>query len=216
MLITILILATCASNPAKKESRTGMNSRETALLNEYSEERKEKYADYIVDIGKYTTNGAEYQKKYYKYLVGIAGDIIENRKLGIVRGSIGFYYDKKSQEKGRLFLGLDIDTGRYSENDYSEAALKLLKEFTAGIIETINACNTIFDEKEIIGMVIGFRWKSGKGEDQVNIWINEADVIRFEKKVLTFDELIQRSTITDTSGKIIIFQLLTGAPNRYS
>jgi hypothetical protein len=37
----------------------------------------------------------------------------------------------------------------------------------------------------------------------VTMWIDKKDVLRFEKKELTFNEIIQRNIVTNTEGKVI-------------
>ncbi len=206
-ILTILFFSTCGSKSVKTGSGKPDKKREEKILKQYSKEQDNKYKDLIVDIKKYTTNGALYQEKYYKLLIGVAVDIVDNKKLKIVRGSIGFYFDRKSQQKDKLYLGLDVDTGITDDNPYGRVAVELLKKNIREISDTVNSCRSIFEEKEIVGMVIGFKWRSYSRAEQVNIWINEDDIIRFEKRNLTIDELIQKSTITDTYGKIIKLQL---------
>lgn len=206
-VITILFLSTCGSKSIKTVSNKPDKKREDNILKQYSKEQDQKYKDLIVDIKKYTTTGAVYQEKYYKLLIGVAVDIVDNKKLAIVKGSIGFYYDRKSEHKNKLYLGLDIDTGIVDDNPYGRVALELLRKNIREISGTVNSCRSIFNEKEIVGMVIGFRWKSYSRAEQVNIWINEDDIIRFENHTLTLDELIQKSAITNTYGKIIRIQL---------
>ncbi len=58
-------------------------------------------------------------------------------------------------------------------------------------------------EKEVVGSVIGIRWEREKTTEIVTIWITKSDVIRYEMKELTFDEIIQRNFVTNTEGKII-------------
>ncbi len=205
-IFTILFFSTCGSKSVKPGNGKPDREREDKILKQYSKEQDKKYKDLIVDIGKYTTNGAVFQEKYYKLLIGVAVDIVDNKKLRIVKGSIGFYYDRKSEQKNRLYLGLDIDTGLTDDNSYGRVAVELLKKNIRDISDTVNSCRSIFEEKEIVGMVIGFKWKSYTREEQVNIWINEADILRFEKRNLTFEELIQKSTITNTRGNIIKLQ----------
>jgi hypothetical protein len=206
-ILTILFLSTCGSKSIKTGSGTTDKKREDKILKQYSKEQDNKYKNLIVDIKKYTTNGAVYQEKYYKLLIGVAVDIVDNKKLEIVRGSIGFYYDRKSQHRNRLYLGLDIDTGITDDNAYGRVAVELLKKYIREISDTVNSCRSIFEEEEIVGMVIGFKWRSYTRAEQVNIWINEDDIIRFEKRNLTLDGLIQKSTITNTYGNIIRLQL---------
>lgn len=200
LLISMFPLFTCASNTIRQE-------RENVILKNYTEEKKGKYSDILVNPEKYTTEGLKYQDKYYKYLIGIAGEITENKKLVIAKNSIGFYFDKRSGNKNNLFLGLDIETGSNFSEEYQTAAVKLLKKNLKAVLETLNSCKTIFDEEIVVGMVIGWKWKNGGDQEYMNIWIGKKDVLRFEEHSLTLDELIQRSFITNTSGKIIRLQL---------
>lgn len=177
--------------------------REGEILKRYSEENKDKYGDLLVDITKYTTNGAQYHEKYRKLLIGLAGEIIEVRKYAIVPGSIGFYFDKKMPEKTDLYLGLDIDAGNNLSETYSGVATYLIKQNLREIIETVRLCVSIFSEKEVIGMVVGWRWTSGSKQEQVNIWMSKEDLIKYEEKKLTFEELVIRSVITNTEGLFI-------------
>lgn len=196
LIISMFPLFTCASNSIRQE-------RENVILNNFTEEKKAKYSDILVSPEKYTTEGLKYQDKYYKYLIGIAGDISENKKLAIARNSIGFYFDKRSGNKKNLFLGLDIETGSNFSEDYQTVAVKLLKKNLKSVLETLNSCKTIFDEEIVVGMVIGWKWKNSGDQEYMNVWIGKKDVLKFEENSLTLDELIQRSFITNTSGKII-------------
>ncbi len=105
----LLWLSMCASSPAERDS-SGTETHEQVILKHNTEEKKDRYAIYMVNMGNYTTKGGEYHQKYQPYLVGIAGEIIEKYKMTIVPGTVGFYYDKKSNDRSRLFLGLDINT----------------------------------------------------------------------------------------------------------
>jgi len=203
----ILFLSTCGSTSVQHES---MIKREKRILSQYSELKKEKYSGLLVSLDSYTTNGYKYQKKYYKYLIGLAGDITENQKMTIDTGSLGFYYDNKSKDnegRNKFYLGLDIQTGKEFKKNYSESAFSLLKNNIRKIINTVNSCRSIFEESEVVGMVIGFKWKAYGHSHLMNIWITENDVFLFENNKLTFNEVLQRSIITNTSGKIIRLQL---------
>ncbi|TFH39827.1 MAG: hypothetical protein E4G96_08670, partial [Chrysiogenales bacterium] len=80
--LALLIFATC-----------GLTSeREQAILGYSTDRHMEKYADLLVEEERYTTVGLQYQKKYLRHLIGIAGHIIENMRLTIEKNSIGFYY----------------------------------------------------------------------------------------------------------------------------
>ncbi len=196
ILISMFPLFTCASTTIRQE-------RENVILKNFTEEKKVKYSEILVNPEKYTTEGLKYQDKYYKYLIGIAGEITETKKLAIAKGSIGFYFDKRSGNKNNLFLGLDIETGLNFSEEYQVSAVKILKKNLKLVLETLNSCKTIFEEDIVVGMVIGWKWKNGGDQEYMNVWIGKKDVLRFEEGSLTLDELIQRSFITNTTGKII-------------
>ncbi len=194
----ILVTDNCAAVDTKKEG---------VILKKYSDESQNRYSDLLVDISRYTSNGALYHEKYQKLLIGLAAEIIEGKNLAIVPGTMGFYFDKKSSERNNLFLGLDIDAGTNPGEGYNATASSLIKHDLRDLIAIVHSCVSIFSEKEIIGMVIGWRWGAAENQNQVNIWMDKSDLIRFEEKKLTFDELVQRSVITNTAGKIIRVQL---------
>ena len=193
-IVITLSLQSCGAIQTRKEKE---------IASHYSEQKAELYADRLVDIRDYQTNGAIYQEKYYKLLIGLAVEIIENRKIDIALRSLGFYFDMKSDERSKLFLGFDIESGTLTAPDYAEAAIKLVRQDLREILNTIHSCASIFNEKEIVGMVIGWKWHRGGTREQLNIWIPHHEVTRFINMRLTFTELIQLSIVTDTEGKII-------------
>jgi len=221
MLFLVIFLVECANTAVKKNETTEKRSlerykknlniskdenREDEILNTYNKDRKDKYSEFLVDIDKYTTKGALYQKKYNKHLIGIATDIIENKKMYIEKGTIGFYYEKKSGNRDRLYLGIDIDTKKKYSEKYGYVARYILRNSLAEVLETVHSCRSIFLEDKIYGMVIGFKWRGPRWSDVASIWITKEDVLGLENKTITFDELLQKSTITNTRGKIIVLQ----------
>jgi hypothetical protein len=201
-----VLLSTCASSPIKnnvnvEEKRV---EREKAILEGYSDEKGDKYASLLVNPERYTTNGAQYQKKYYRHIIGIATDIIENKKMTIETGSMGFYYDRKSADRDKLYLGLDLVMGDMANRDYAQVAQGLIDTNLKLIMETMNSCKTLFLEDQIVGMVIGFKWTVTGEARQINVWMLEDEVVRYENSRITFDELVQRSTLTNTEGKVIM------------
>lgn len=191
-LICIIILTTCASK----------HSREEHILDNSGEDSN--YQSYLADESEYTTDGIRYHKKYYKHLIGLATVFTEEKKLDIVKKSIGFYYDKKRDNKNELYLGLDlIVVNEYPYTSYNEAAVTFLRRYLCDVIYTVYSCRTVFEEDEIIGIVVGFKWERDNKNESVNIWIYKKDVLLFEEKRLTFEELIYRNFITNSEGKII-------------
>jgi hypothetical protein len=193
ILLTALFFATCGLT----------TEREQKILDLYTDQNKDKYAGLLVDVQNYTTAGAEYHKKFYKYLIGIAGDIVEKKKLSIEKGSIGFYYDKKSGDRNKLYLGLDVNTQGYYDQPYENVAVNLIRKNLKDLVQTINSCRSIFSENEIVGMVLGWKWNTKAAREHVSVWIYKDDFIRYEDGMITFDELVHRSTVTNTIGRVI-------------
>jgi hypothetical protein len=191
--IAVLMVTTCGLT----------TEREQKILEYYTETNKGRYADLLVDVSGYTTSGGEFHQKYYKYLIGIAGDIVEKKKLAVEKGTIGFYFDKKSGDREKLYLGVDINTQANYEQSYDTVAVTLIRRNLKDVVQTINSCRSIFGESSIIGMVIGWKWNSGATREHVSVWIVKGDFIRYEDGMITFDELVQRSTITNSAGRVI-------------
>jgi hypothetical protein len=166
-----------------------------------------KYSDLLVDIKSYSTNGSYYQKKYEKQLLAMAGEIIEGQDLEVAKESIGFYYDKRSARTDRLFFGVDINTVRESSLDYGRFSVKLIKENVSGIVDLMYKYKTILSENEIVGIVIGFKWLENGSPQQVNIWMKKDDLQLFYEGKITLNEMYQRSTMTNTIGKIILLPI---------
>ncbi len=219
LLLIVLFLANCGTTAVTKNKSTEERStkrykdsanvskslnREEEILESYTKERKEKYSELLVNINKYTTRGNIYQKKFNRHLIGIATDITEKKKMIVEKGSIGFYFEKKSGNKDRLYLGIDINTGKKFKNKYGYVARHILKNNLVAVLETVHACRSIFFEDQIFGMVLGFKWTGPRWSEVVSIWITKEDVLGFESSRVTFEELLQKSTITDTRGKVIV------------
>jgi len=208
--IICCLIVTCnhqIKDPDGHSNNKISSEREKKVLAKYTAKNEEKYANLLVPLKRYTTRGIIYHKKYYRYLIAIAGDIIEDKKMKIVPRSIGFYFDKKSKIKNELYLGLDIDTNATYGQSYNEVAKHILKENIRKIMDTVNSCETIFKENEVVGMVVGFSWKSTILDYQCTIWIPEDIVNLFEKRKITIEELIHRSTVTNSIGKVIILRM---------
>jgi hypothetical protein len=55
--------------------------------------------------------------------------------------------------------------------------------------------------------VIGWIWSSGNGTEHLSVWIATEDLMRYEEGLITLNELVQRSNITNTAGRVIRIQL---------
>lgn len=166
-----------------------------------------KYEDYLVDINSYSTNGGYYQNKYKKEIISIAKDISEKQDIDISKGSMGFYFDKKSKRTDRLFFGFDIVVNKENNLEYSRFSVKLIKENVADIIDEIYKYKFVPSENEVVGVVIGFRWNDAGTNQQVNIWIKKEDISLFLEERLTANEMFQRGTITNSAGRVILLPL---------
>jgi hypothetical protein len=208
--ILLINAAACATGQAVDDSVRGDIKplfSENSSTNIVKNIDTKKYADLLVDIRSYSTNGGYYQNKHEKLLLSMAGEIIEGQDLEISKGSIGFYYDKKSARTDRLFLGVDINIEKEESFDYGRFSVKLIKENVSGIVDLMFKYKAIFSEEEIFGIVIGFKWFENGSGQQVNIWIKKDDLRLFYESKITLNEMYQRSTITNTFGKIILLPI---------
>ena len=194
--IVAFFLSTCGTT-------AGDSIREESILKHATEDKRQKYADLLVNPAQYTTKGGDYQKTYHRHLIGVAGEITEKRGLVIVPGTVGFYYDKKSNDKSRLYFGLDVLSSKSYPVNLTTEALRQLRRDVSIIIRTLNSCKSVLNEKEVVGMVIGWKWHRDAGDDFISLWIDKNDVNKYEQKELTLEEVIQRGVITNSVGKVI-------------
>jgi len=188
-------------------TQCGTTSERGKSILDFSRSEAGRYRHLLIDPGQYTTNGALYHERYQNHLIGIARSLSSEYKFTILNNSIGFYFDKKLNQRDRLYLGLDmevpLDETAHAGSSYQHIAVTALETYLKDVLAVINSCTSIFGESEIIGMVVGFHWKIREQRHSITIWIDERDVVRYENKQLTMKELISRSYITNTEGKLI-------------
>jgi len=202
LLFVLVNAASCASGRVNEKSSKKNDGVKAVKIGDGN-----RYGELLVDIKSYSTNGGYYQKKYEKLLISMAKEIVEGQDLEITRESIGFYYDKTSARRDRLFFGLDINTVRESSLDYGRFSVKLIKENVSEIVDSMYKYNSILEEIEVVGIVIGFKWTENNNAKQVNIWMKKEDLQLFYERKITLNEMYQRSTITDSAGKIILLPI---------
>ena len=206
IVISGSMFLTCAS-----AQQTGGNGGTTEKydVSQYANEDSV-YSMYLVPVDSYTTNGAVYHKKYIKYLYGIAKIFRDEKKAFVGDKSIGFYYDKKENRKDKLFLGVDLlipGSSVVKEDDYEKNARKIIGRNLRETMNVLSSCTEVLKEEEIRGVVVGLIWdRSGKRE-MVNIWIGKSDMDLYYGNGLTLNELVIRSTVTNTDGRIIRMSL---------
>ena len=178
------------------------------LSKRYYKRIEEKYQPYLVDSEKYTSQiGKEIHLKYYKHLLGIAEDLANNKNLKIKEGSLGFYYDKNLPEQKKLFFGIDVVVDKVTESDFSDACLLIFKKNIYKIADTIKKNNFFENDKDISGFVLSFEWDKNDPQQKFIIWINKKDLFKFLAKKIIFNEIIERSALTDAKGKIITLKI---------
>lgn len=160
---------------------------------------------YFVDIHKYSTDGGKFQKKYIVSLREILRSLLE-KNLVVEDKSTGFYYEKKTGNRSRLYAGTDILLPEPAGKNYAARARAAIWKNLRTVTAVFAAHNECFSEQKITGMVIGFKWQSAGSSEQINVWILETDVKSFMDDRMTFDELVQKSTLTSASGRILVFR----------
>lgn len=164
-----------------------------------------KKPNFFIDPDKYTTDGVIYQQRYKRNLQGIINTLLKSDMV-IKEQSVGFYFDKKSNNPQRLYVGLDLIVNDIAGADYGLRAKTALDKNLRYVMEAIHSQREFFKEEQIVGFVIGFVWTNANVNEQINIWIQSADAERYKNNELTYDETIQRSYLTNSQGRIIILK----------
>ncbi len=160
---------------------------------------------YFVDINKYSTEGGKFQKKYMSSLKETVRSLLD-KNFSVEEKSTGFYYEKKTGNRNMLYAGTDILLPEPAGKNYAARARSAVWKNLRTVVNIFAANDECFAEQKIKGMVIGFKWQSGSSPEQINVWILETDLKSFMDDRMTFDELVQKSTLTSASGRIVVFR----------
>jgi hypothetical protein len=139
-------------------------------------------------------------------LYGIAKIFRDEKKVFVGEKSIGFYYDKKENRKDKLFLGVDLimpDSSVTLDADYEKNARTIISKNLREMMNVLSSCTEVLKENEVKGVVVGLIWNRGGRKELVNIWISKSDMDLYYGNGLTLNELVIRSTVTNTDGHII-------------
>jgi len=204
VIILLAVFSSCASGSGQATASDDKPSSDTSIV---STELKNRYSAYLVDISSYSTNGAYYQKKYEYFILSVVAALTEKQEFDIYKKSAGFYFDKRSNRTDRLYFGFDVEVVKDSSLDYGRFSTLIIKENVETVIDEVFRYERMLDEKEIAGLVIGFKWKEGRINQQVNIWIRKEDMVLARQAKITINEMYQRSTITNSEGKIILLPI---------
>lgn len=215
LLMTFAILTTCASVTDSRKSETDKKiiiaePEETdgdkySTFN-YSSTKTDEYDPYLVKLDDYTTNGKTYHERHYSYLLGLSEILTEKYGYHLKNNSVGFYYDKVTMEKDRLFLGMDIVCDQEllkSGEGYSASGRRMIETYLQNVLDVSRKYEDIFNEPEIEGVVVGFFWVRDGKKEFVNVWLAKQNIKELFNGYLTFWELVLKSTVTDTEGKKI-------------
>ncbi len=170
-------------------------------------EKCEKYSDYLVDVKQYKRGGESFHRKYRPELLCLAAAVIEEQDAPLVKKSVGFYHDKKSGTRSPYYIGFDLSAEFDGSLDYGRFCTKLIKENVGGIAGEAGSFDRVLEDSEVAGLAITFRWVWENAECNVTIWLNERDIREFNSEKITAGELYQRSTITNSSGEVILLPI---------
>lgn len=204
VIILLAVFSSCASGSGQVTTADDKPYSDTSLV---SAEAKNRYSVYLVDISSYSTNGAYYQKKYESFILSVVAALTEKQDFDISKKSAGFYFDKRSNRTDRLYFGFDVEVVKDNSLDYGRFSTQVIKENVETVLSEIFRYERMLDEKEIAGLVLGFKWRDGRINQQVNIWIKKEDMVLARQAKITINEMYQRSTITNSEGKIILLPI---------
>lgn len=196
LFLALLAFVTCGSTPSVE---TGRNE-------EPLRPASEEYASYLVPQERYTTAGGDLQKKHRPRMLQLAQRLETHRSILISKETLGFYYDRKADDRNRLYLGFDIDAGSYSE-DAMEIGPNLIMGYAPEVISVVCNFRDILDEPKVHGMVVALHWKRTYGTDKLTLWIDREPCERYLAKKITLKELLRQSTVTDKNGRVILLHI---------
>ncbi len=196
LLLCVIATVSCSGTTENDRGAGQENIRERTLPTE----------DYLVPEKRYTTNGLLFQKKHRSLLLDLIEDVNNIRTHQVREGTVGFYYDKKTNDKNRLYFGYDLsmhDSSGYPGNSYTRRAKHVIRNNLEPLLEKSRQIHPVLAEDQVMGLVMGFYWQQGSNTETVTAWVDEQDLLKYHGGDITFNECMVRSIYTDQQTRII-------------
>ena len=167
----------------------------------------DRYGVYLVEKEQYRSGGDFFHEKYSSSLLCLASALVEGQDITIIKGTMGFCRDRLAGSRTPFYLGFDVSVEYDGSIDYGRFCTRLIRENAAGIAEEALKYNSPLEEEEVAGVVVTFRWDNNGNEGHVTIWMKKGDMRLFNDGKITASEFYQRSTVTNTSGRVILLPI---------
>lgn len=201
---TLMILASCSSG---QDILVASDTGESVVRGNCEPGGCEKYSGFLLDRDRYSRGGETLHEKFRWELLCLSAGLVERQDMTLLKGSMGFYHDKRAGSRSPFYVGFDILTEYDGSLDYGRFCTGIIRENVDGIAEEVRQVDRIFEEKDVAGVAVTFLWTWNNTDGRVTIWLGKNDIRAFNEGKITASELYQRSTITNTSGNVILLPI---------